>query len=911
MHPARQSAAAKPPAQANSDLDATARLAVQCHNAGDVANAEKLYAHVLMVKPDHAMCLHNLGIIRLKRNDLPAALDLLEAATRAEDRQPLFHCTLGTARLQSGDAEGAHAAFRRATDLQPGNSAGWDGLGKALQRMERFDEALAAQRRAIRLDPRSHPAARNLASTLVDVGRLEEAERIYDKLLQDNPLDPDVAIQRGIIRLTRGDFRGWSEYAWNHWSLEWLKADPPILVPLPQWEGQSLPGGLMLYGEQGIGDEVMFASFVSAAAERATRTVLLCEPRLVPLFARSFPAAAVAAKPAGGEPPLLGPDTGCQQRCSLSRLPGALGVQRSDFTGTPYLKADPAAVQHWRQRLAGLGDGLKVGISWCGGNNATTRAARSLSLDSFAPLFSIPGVQFINVQYGNHAAEVAGFNAGEHQPLASFEDVDPLRDMDGLAALLCALDLVIAVDNSTVHLAGALGVPAWMLCPFNANWRWTQQGESTPWYQSVRLFRQDESRRSAWDPVIARISTQLRDLANLPRKPPEPDFPPPTGDRLEAELARSPDVLLVNDGTYWHHWGCTGTSLALHEGMRAAGRVVDSVPAALMGRLGPLPEHARDLEDDALFHRFSQRNASLLLRMQAVSEVVIHGGDGIHGRGQLARTLLYLAWIARQRLGKRTSIINHSCSPGVGGASDPEADAFYSKVYASLDYIAVSDARSAAELARLGIACTESFDCLPLFIASLQPCNRSPERRIVLAGSTAQDPALLQMLEGIATLALKQRYSVDVLVGASAFFSQNDLQLVPALHARLSGRYRLVAATSEAQWLRSISGAHLLVSGRYHHSIAAACLGTPVAVAGATAKIDGLIERLGLSREHAWLPAQDRDVAVSRAAALLRDPQPALVSPERLTQLAALARRNFAGLRAPEHLAGPGISRVS
>ena len=895
-----------------AELDATAKLAVQYHNAGALATAEKLYGHVLLVKPDHGLCLHNLGLIQLKRNDLAAALDLLEAAARADPGRPLFHSTLGNARLQAGDADGSHASFCRAVDLDSANSAAWDGLGVALRRLQRLEESIAAHRRALTLNPASRAAAHNLGITLIDVGELEEAERILARLLEDNPLDPDVAIQRGIIRLTRGDFRGWDEYAWNHWSQEWLKTDPPILVPLPQWDGQLLPDdGLMLYGEQGVGDEVMFATFVAAAAARAGRAVLLCEPRLVPLFARSFPAVAVAAKPAGGEPPLLGPQTNCAMRCSLSRLPGVLGVQRGDFAGDAYLHADPMAVERWRQRLAGLGDGLKVGISWRGGNNDTTRATRSLSLDSLAPLFAIPGVRFVNVQYGSHAAEIAAFNAGAGQELACFEDVDPLRDMDGLAALLCALDLVISVDNSTVHLAGALGAPVWMLCPFNANWRWARQGETNPWYGSVRLFRQDEYRCGAWESVITRMAGQLRDLAALPRRQPHPPSPPPASGRIEASLAPSADVLLVNDSTYWHHWGCTGTSLALHQGLRAARHVVDSVPTALMGQLGPLPEQAAELDDEAIFLRFSQRNPSLLRRMQAVSEVVIHGGDSIHGRGQSARALLYLAWIARRRLGKRTSIVNHSCYPGGNGTADTETLALYTKVYGVLDGIAVNDARSAAELARLGITATESFDCLPLFIAALPRGGQPHERRVVIAGGTAQDPALLRLLEDVATLALKHKYSVDVLVGASAFFAKNDLQLVTALHSRLSGRYRLVAATSEQQWLQAIAGAQLLVSGRYHHSIAAACLGTPVALAGSAPKIDGLIERLGLGREQAWLPALDRDAAASRVTALLRNPGRALVSQERLARLRELAQQNFAGLRPADHPTAPGSHPVS
>ena len=875
-----------------AELDATTKLAVQYHNAGDLATAEKLYGHVLLVKPDHALCLHNLGIIRLKRDDLGAALDLLEAAARADARRPLFQCSLGTARLQRGDADAACSAFRRATDLHPGNAPAWDGLGMALRKLERLDESIAAHRRALKLDPASRAAARNLALALIDVGELEEAERLHDRLLENNPLEPDVAIQRGIIRLTRGDFRGWDEYAWNHWSQEWLKTDPPILVPLPQWDGQPLADGLMLYGEQGIGDEIMFAAFAPMAARRAGKTTLLCEPRLVPLFARSLPGIAVARKPAGGEPPLLRPDSPFDMRCSLSRLPGALGVSRDDFRGAAYLRADPASVESWRKRLAALGRGLKVGISWRGGATDSMRATRSLALQSFAPLFAIPGVRFVNVQYGNREEEIAAFNRDVPQPLVCFEDIDPLRDMDGLAALISALDLVISVDNSTVHLAGALGVTTWMLCPFSANWRWTQQGESTHWYDSVRLFRQAVAHSSAWEPVIEAVADRLRRCA-----PENPALIPAAVQlpaAMDSGLAAAADILLINDAAYWHHWGCTATSLALHEGLRSAGRVVDSVPTALIARLGTLPASAAQLDDDTFFHRFSQRHPALLRRMQAVPEVLVNG-DCIHGMGQLPRALLYLAWIARRHLDKRTSIVNHSCSPAGGSAGNPGAEAFYAKVYGAMDFIAVRDSRSAGELARLGVSAVESFDCLPLFAEAHPQDPGSREHRIVISGSAALDPDLLRTLEDVAHQALAMGYAVDILVGASAFFVQNDLQLVSALHPRLRGRYRLVAATSERQWLQTIGTARLMVSGRFHHSVAAACLGTPLALVGDTERIDSLIERLGLEREAIWLPARDRERATLRAAALLKNP-PAMLPADRLAQLRELAMRNFSGL---------------
>lgn len=890
------------PAAVAAELEATARLAVQRHKAGDLATAEQLYGHVLLLHPRHPLCLHNLGTIRLQRNDLAGAIELLEAAARADRSRSLFHCTLGTARLQSGDAGAARECFRRAIELQKDNAPAWDGLGMALRKLERFGEAIEAHGKALRLDPGFRAAMRNLANTLVDVGDLAQAEQLHRQLRDLNPADPDVVIQHGILQLTRGDFTGWGDYGWSHWSAEWLKADPPIVVPLPQWDGENLSGrGLLLYGDQGIGDEIMFASLAPAASARAARTMLLVEPRLVPLFARSFPSMAVAAKPPPGQPPLLTPQSGCDVRCSFTRMAGRLGIGRDDFTGAAYLKADESAVRRWRSRLESLGGRLNVGISWRGGNTDSTRAMRSLALESFAPLFSIPGVRFVNVQYGNHALEIDAFNQTAPQPLVSFDDIDPLRDMDGLAAVLSALDLVISVDNSTVHLAGALGVPTWMLCPFNANWRWTQSGDSSYWYRSLRLFRQESARRATWNHVIERIGDALRCRAAEEAVP--APAPPPPGHTAPAAaaLATQATAMLINDTAYWYHWGCTGTSLALHEGLRGAGHVVDSLPIALVNRLGPLPSTAQDLDDDALFNQFREAHGGILQRMQAVSEIVINGEGSLHDLGRTARCLLYLAWIARRRLGKRTSIVNHSCFPSTEPGGSAAADALYAKVYRAMDYVAVREAGSARELARLGVDAAQVFDCLPLFIeAHPAPAPEQRERRVVLCGGVTQDAAMIDVLAAVADEILQHGYAIDVLIGANAFIAADDLQLVPALHQRLKGRYRLVATTSEQQWLDCIAGASLLVSGRFHHSIAAAFLGTPFAVmASNTLKIDGLIERLELPRDAVWITPADAIGATARVRSLLENPGPARVPAARLAALREMSRLNFAKLLPP------------
>lgn len=884
-------------------LEGAMQLAIQRHQAGDLAGAEALYGKVLSLHARHPVALHNLALILLDRGNVPAALELLAAAVREKPREPVFLFNHGLALQRAGQYREAVVAYRKAANLKPDYRAAWENLGVALQELEQFEEAIAAYGQALRIDRCSSLARRNMGNVLRVMGRLEEAEQQYLAALDCNPLNGDVAFQYGTTLLSRGDFsHAWRWYDWRNWDPEFLAVSPPTHVPLPKWDGTSLAGRqLLLYGEQGIGDEIMFAACVPEIATQAAGTVLLCASRLAPLFARSFPEVTVVPKPAGKMTALPAECLPCDVQLSLASLPRYLRESVDRFSGTPYLLADTEAVSYWRQRLGQLDGKLKVGLSWRGGVERRAREARSIALEQLAPLFCLDDVCFINIQYGEHQEEIARFNAGNERQLISYDAIDPLRDMDGFAALLQALDLVITVDNSTVHLAGALGVPTWLLLPAYTDWRWMRQGDDTPWYASVRLFRQATPAQGAWADVVGCIVAALAQAkprspqlpAALPQSKPVP-APAPTTTAL-------PRALLLNDTAYWYHWGCTCTSIALHEGLRTAGYVVDSVPITEINALGSLPKSMDDFDDDRVFEDFKVRNTELITRMAAATTVIINGEGSIHDLNQTAVALLYSAYIAKRRLGKHTQIVNHSCYPSSSNQPSAAADALYRKVYEIIDYVAVREEHSAGVLARLGIDAVQAFDCLPLFVQRHPPVvQAASQRRVVMAGSVHLTGALLDMLVRIAEDLQAQGYALEVLVGANAYLAQDDVQFVTALHSRLRGRYRLVAATSEAEWLGTIAGADLLISGRFHHSIAAACLGTPfVVTASNTAKIDGLLRRLGLAAEQVWISPAEPGLARARVAAMLQDPSLGRVRPETLVVLHELAARNFLGLPPP------------
>ncbi len=869
-------------------------LAIARQQAGDLVGAEALYLKVLSVDGANAAALHNLGLIRLHSGNTPVALELLGAAVRQLPKEPVFRFNLALALQRAGRLPDALEEYRQTVKLNPAYRAGWENLGVVQQDLDNYADAEVSYRKALSLDPCSAIAHKNLVVLLRADGRVDEALRQCDRALDCEPLNANIAVQKGVMLLSRGDYtRGWPLNEWRYWNSDALDKSPPCRAALPKWAGGSLRDrSILACGEQGIGDEIMYASCIPELARQARAVTLACAERLVSLFARSFPNVEVRA--VQGASVILLPHDDFDVRVALPSLPRYLRPDVQSFDGLPYLKADLAATERWRDRLAALGDKPKVGVSWRGGQGDTkVRAARSLELTQLQPLFARDDVVFVDVQYGEHAEESARFSAAGGRAPVVFPEVDPLRDMDDFAALLSALDLVISVDNSTVHLAGALGVPTWVLLPSAADWRWGINEERSVWYRSVQIWRRGGQGPAAWAELIDRIAEQLG--GTLPQRVPLPALPTARGAVAMAGNEAVPRAILANDTSYWYHWGCTCTSLALHEGLRAAGYAVEGVAITTVNALTGLPTSVEEFDSEQVFNGFCAAHPALIGQLRRGDIVVVNGEGSLHGLGQTALALLYLIYVSWHWLGKRTQVVNHSAYPAaVESPAAAVANALYQKVYAGLDRVVVREPASAAVLASLGIEVEEGFDSLPLFANAHMPTAERDDKRIVLAGTVALTEEYLTLVCGLAEHVLARGYDVDVLVGANAYLAGDDIAFVNALHRRLKGRYRLVAAASEGEWLQCIGSATLLISGRFHHTIAAAWLGTPFLVSASnTSKIAGLLERLGIGEEVVWISPSRPDEARGRLDSLLSHPVTALVPPEARERLLRMATRNF------------------
>ena len=367
-----------------------------------------------------------------------------------------------------------------------------------LERMGRYDEALDATAQALSLQPNRRDALVNRTTILLAQARAREAKAAAEEGLAAYPEDADLHWSLSMALLLLGDLqRGWAESEWRSRSVAFT--GKLLELDHPRWRGESLEGcTIFLHAEQGFGDNIQFVRFVPQVAKLAKSVLLLVSDALEPLVAGSLPANCRLLPQHSLLPPI-------DFHCPLMSVPAILGTTVDTIPAdVPYLHADPAAAQAWRQRL-GPG-GPKVGVAWSGNPRHMNDQNRSMSLATFRT-GAAEGCRYFTVQPETRDTD--------RQVLASWAQASDigaeLRDFADTAALMQALDLVITVDTSVAHLAGALGRPVWILLPYAPDWRWMLDRTDTPWYPTARLYRQ--SVRGDWSSVMARVKSDLAALA--------------------------------------------------------------------------------------------------------------------------------------------------------------------------------------------------------------------------------------------------------------------------------------------------------------------------------------------------------------------------------------------------------------
>jgi len=475
-------------------------LGVAMWRARRFARAEALSRRAITLDPNYVPARRLLAELLRERNDVAAALACYERLLAFEPDNAIAHNNLGLLLRKAKRLDEAREAFARARALRPDDPAIKFNQLTILPNDSGLAEAIDCCRAALNQNPDNADVMTNLSVSLQFTGRYDEAVDYAERAVAIDPERYQARFNLSLLLLLRGEYaRGWREYE-QRWRL------PEVTMPKyrqPIWTGEHLGGRtILLQSEQGLGDTIQCLRYVPLVLARGGRVVLRLERVLVRL------AASLAGNVIIAPTNVRLPDFDLW--CPLLSLPRVFDTRVDSIPAAmPYLGARNAIAERWRRRLAGL-PGLKVGLVWAGSANHINDARRSIDLAHLRPLLATPRVTFVSLQVGPRAADIATL------PSDTLHDVSAeLTDFAETAGAIRNLDLVIAVDTSVVHLAGALGKPAWVMLPFSPDWRWLLERDDSPWYPTVRLYRQRAL--AEWDGVIARVAADLRARAAAAR----------------------------------------------------------------------------------------------------------------------------------------------------------------------------------------------------------------------------------------------------------------------------------------------------------------------------------------------------------------------------------------------------------
>jgi tetratricopeptide (TPR) repeat protein len=551
------------------DIDEKFESAAEKYNGGNLAQAEALLAEIVHVQPDNTDALYllaeisyrlgkydaaiqhlrnalqydpnnaeaygNLGFILQGKAQPDEAVQYYRKALQINPHLPEAHSNLGTIFKEKGQFDAAIQCYQRALQLNPGAPDTYGNLGITLQKAGRPDEAVPYCRKAVELSPLDATAHYNLGIVLQEKGQLDEAIPCYQKASQINPhdagiynnlafalqenrrpyeafpyyrkalqLDPTYATAHwnlALALLLTGNFReGWREYEWR-WEIPYL-APSRRNFKEPLWDGSDIRGrSILLHAEQGFGDTIQFIRYAPLVAERGANIIFECPVEL----------AALLRSVGGIEQLVIRGDVlpEFDVHCPLLSLPLAFDTTLETIPAkAPYLAGDPALARKWRDKISRDNSEIKIGLVWAGNPGFKQNRYRNCPLEKFLPLSKLPGVTLYSLQKGEEAQEAK--NPPEEMSLV--DHTDEIRDFADTASFIENLDLIISIDTAVAHLAGALGKPVWTLLPFSPEWRWLLDREDSPWYPTMRLFRQPLP--GDWRSVIDRVACEIRDTFN-------------------------------------------------------------------------------------------------------------------------------------------------------------------------------------------------------------------------------------------------------------------------------------------------------------------------------------------------------------------------------------------------------------
>ena len=491
---------------------------------------------VLLLYPNDLDVLHNRGIALMKTGQLKKALSDYNQFLEFNPSNKGGYNNRGNIFLELGLYHEALLDFNRALELDPDYAEALNHRGVAFKELKRFDEALEDYNKALTLKPDYADALNNRGVVYREFGRLHEALADYSRAIELVPdyaevynnragvfidlkqfdealadfdkataLKPDYAgayWNKSLYWLLLGDFKtGWPLYEWR-WRSE-KHIGEPITTSKPLWNNQNSKN-VLLWAEQGIGDEIMFASLIPELHAKCDKLIVQCDPRLIPLFKRSFPQDIEFYDKND-----LVSESLYEFHIPMGSLAPILRPSIESFTkgAKPYLFCQKEQALELRERITGHKDDTLIGISWSSKSTIPAARQRNIPLTDIARLLNKPDTTLVSLQYGDVSNEIADLKKHHNIDVIEVSDIDIYNDLDSLSALISACDHVVSIDNATVHMAGALGADTHVLLPTNQDWRWGLESSQSYWYETLKLYRQEKM--GEWNQTLKNLEMKL------------------------------------------------------------------------------------------------------------------------------------------------------------------------------------------------------------------------------------------------------------------------------------------------------------------------------------------------------------------------------------------------------------------
>ncbi|MCX8026540.1 MAG: tetratricopeptide repeat-containing glycosyltransferase family protein [Thermodesulfovibrionales bacterium] len=468
-------------------------IAIEMQQKGDIDNAIDTFRYINTLKPDIPDCHLNIGTLLAQKGNHDDALKYLKKALELNPKSSIAHYNIAKVYKEKKAYNDAINHYIEALTLNPLDPEPAYNLGNLYAELDRYDEAIVSYQIAIKTQPNHTKALNNLGAVRHILCQLDEAICCYDKVIQIDPTNADAYYNKSLSLLLKGEFQeGWKLYEWRFKRQDY----PPRTYPMQIWDGTTFRGTILIYAEQGLGDTIHFVRYLKPLSQKGLEVYLHCHDELVSLIKEGVEGVSDVI-----------PFSNDHQRYDfyfpLMSLPRVFKTDINSIPSeVPYIKPHQRQILKW-QEVVSNHECFKIGLVWTGKPEHKYTRMRSFSLETLEPLFDIKGIKFFSLQKGDARKEALKYGFIK-------DYTNRIMDFSDTAGLINNLDLIISVDTSVAHLAGAMAKPVWILLPFSPDWRWLLNRDDTPWYKTARLFRQE--RLGDWGTVILKIKQELQKL---------------------------------------------------------------------------------------------------------------------------------------------------------------------------------------------------------------------------------------------------------------------------------------------------------------------------------------------------------------------------------------------------------------